>query len=88
MAKKKKPSELVRLSRASLGRAKKPARKAPKPTKHDRIMEKLRHPSRWPSLARWQLAMERRYGVHHKDWPVWGLEALAKHVDADLARVR
>jgi len=50
-------------------------------------MDRLRDPAQWKSFALWSLAMERTYGPHHRDWPAWGVAALATHVGADLARV-
>lgn len=64
-----------------------PKKTAPKLSKHDAKMAKLRAPSRWPSYGAWLLAMERTYGKHHTDWPVWGLEAMALHVAKDLRAV-
>lgn len=61
------------------------AKKA-KATPAERAAEKLHHPAKFPSFARWQLAVEKVYGAHHVNWPQWALALLVQHVGADLKR--
>lgn len=59
---------------------------APKPTEVEKRAEKLRHPSKFRSLAAWMAAMERAYGRHHVDWPAWGVRLMQAHVTSDVRR--
>ena len=62
------------------------AKKGHKPTAAEKATDKLHHPGKFSSFARWQLAMEKAYGPHHVNWPQWGLALLVQHVGADLKR--
>jgi len=62
------------------------AKKGHKPTAAEKATDRLHHPGKFSSFARWQLAMEKAYGPHHVNWPQWGLALLVQHVGADLKR--